>query len=458
VVVRNRLLSNGESFSVQGMLSPSYMQEVASSSAVYDRLSYESATSLPFSTSLILENIVTDSAVMASPSENVGSVSVQVQRTLKEVQSNNILQEISLVAGDEQTTSIIASNDLPVPAIKNPEASILDSTALIADITPGNTDKPISQRVSIALNTQTVPIVKNKPVVPIVNNKPGAPIPTNKPVTINSRPTIPTINNPVASAVNIKPVASVIHNKPVAPVQINASVVSGTPNKPTAPVVNNRPVAPVVDNKPVAPVVNNKPVVSVVNNKPVVPVVNNKPVVPVVNNKPVVPVVNNKPVVPVVNNKPVAPIVNNNPATATQANKPAPSVGIAKPIAPVVQQRPVPSSINAVKPVAPVIHSVPVPAPVPASPPSVTQTVHLIANAEAEKQVKSCYRTGKKITFSQYWIPRQNEWDETNDGERIFLGGDVLRRMDDRNGKELGWAPVEMYNKCQMEGTVKADL
>ncbi|CEI87161.1 hypothetical protein RMCBS344292_01581 [Rhizopus microsporus] len=40
--------------------------------------------------------------------------------------------------------------------------------------------------------------------------------------------------------------------------------------------------------------------------------------------------------------------------------------------------------------------------------------------------VPSCYKNGK-VTLSQYWIPKENEWDETPNGKRIFLGDRFVR-------------------------------
>ncbi|KAI8640175.1 hypothetical protein BD408DRAFT_348535 [Parasitella parasitica] len=67
--------------------------------------------------------------------------------------------------------------------------------------------------------------------------------------------------------------------------------------------------------------------------------------------------------------------------------------------------------------------------------------------------MKSCYRKNKKVSFSQYWIPKENEWDETNSGKRVFLGGNEKVKLKDKNNKLLGMVPVDMYDKCQMEGT-----
>lgn len=71
-----------------------------------------------------------------------------------------------------------------------------------------------------------------------------------------------------------------------------------------------------------------------------------------------------------------------------------------------------------------------------------------------EAHISPCYRRGRKVEFSQYWIPKENEWDETNGGRRVFLGGDAKMKLYDRFDKEIGMVPVDMYQKCRMEGTV----
>ncbi|KAL9541165.1 hypothetical protein MBANPS3_009276 [Mucor bainieri] len=86
-----------------------------------------------------------------------------------------------------------------------------------------------------------------------------------------------------------------------------------------------------------------------------------------------------------------------------------------------------------------------------------TKTVTLSYEDAAEKRMKSCYRKNRKVPFSQYWIPKENEWDETNDGERVFLGGDEKVTLNDTHHKPLGQVTPQMYDKCKMEGTCLLD-
>ncbi|KAG1180238.1 hypothetical protein G6F36_010437 [Rhizopus arrhizus] len=72
------------------------------------------------------------------------------------------------------------------------------------------------------------------------------------------------------------------------------------------------------------------------------------------------------------------------------------------------------------------------------------------------KHLPSCYRNHKKVTLTQYWIPKENEWDETTDGKRIFLGGDEKRAILDKKKNVLAMVPSIMYDRCNMEGSVSS--
>jgi hypothetical protein len=66
----------------------------------------------------------------------------------------------------------------------------------------------------------------------------------------------------------------------------------------------------------------------------------------------------------------------------------------------------------------------------------------------------TCYGKGK-VSFTQYWIPIENQWDEDNDGERIYLGENEKIDILDKNGNSLAIIPMSMHKKCKMEGTVR---
>lgn len=87
----------------------------------------------------------------------------------------------------------------------------------------------------------------------------------------------------------------------------------------------------------------------------------------------------------------------------------------------------------------------------------VTQTVTVSEEDQIDKRMKSCYRRNRKVLFTQYWIPIENEWDETNDGKRVYLGGGDAKKTKllDPNKKEIATVSEVMYNKCKMEGTVR---
>lgn len=200
----------------------------------------------------------------------------------------------------------------------------------------------------------------------------------------------------------------------------------------SSPVINKSVVNNPVVNKPV---VNNLAV-----NKPVV----NNPVVdkPVVNNSPINTPVTNKPTMnnPVVNKPPISPpVLNNNPVI----NRP------------IVTDTAIPQAV----PTVPHIN-IPIPTAGYTSTlitdglkPNVVITVKELPDEDT--RLRPCYRENRKVPFSQYWIPKENEWDETNNGKRVYLGGNVKKRLMDNNNVELGLVPVDMYEKCHMEGTVR---
>ncbi|KAI9020699.1 hypothetical protein CLU79DRAFT_703802 [Phycomyces nitens] len=70
-----------------------------------------------------------------------------------------------------------------------------------------------------------------------------------------------------------------------------------------------------------------------------------------------------------------------------------------------------------------------------------------------EYDIPMCYRRRRKVAFTQFWIPKENEWDETNDGERVYLGGEPTTHIKDSRNNILGKVSKEMWDKCNMEGT-----
>ncbi|KAI8061525.1 uncharacterized protein B0P05DRAFT_557389 [Gilbertella persicaria] len=84
-----------------------------------------------------------------------------------------------------------------------------------------------------------------------------------------------------------------------------------------------------------------------------------------------------------------------------------------------------------------------------------TTNTNLSSNFEPvqdEYLVDTCYQ--QRVAFSQYWIPRENEWDESNDGDRMFLGATNKNTpLYDKEHKEITKVSAEMHEKCLMEGT-----
>ncbi|KAI8140702.1 hypothetical protein BJV82DRAFT_498075, partial [Fennellomyces sp. T-0311] len=64
----------------------------------------------------------------------------------------------------------------------------------------------------------------------------------------------------------------------------------------------------------------------------------------------------------------------------------------------------------------------------------------------------SCYN--HPVTLTHYWVPRENDWDEDRQGNRIFLGGaqPKVPVTGDRN-QTLAMIPKNMLDRCKMEGT-----
>jgi hypothetical protein len=160
-----------------------------------------------------------------------------------------------------------------------------------------------------------------------------------------------------------------------------------------------------------------------------------------------------------------AATIKNDVALASDAKIQPKEIKPAPPLAPVVKDTsPSPNKANFIPQVisAPSINPTIITQNATAVTSIVTDPIKVIATATAtiaavettEQHMKACYQRNKRVTFSQYWIPKENEWDETNDGKRVYLGGGEKVKLFDENKKEVGMAPVNMYHKCKMEGTV----
>ncbi|RUP47560.1 hypothetical protein BC936DRAFT_145590 [Jimgerdemannia flammicorona] len=94
----------------------------------------------------------------------------------------------------------------------------------------------------------------------------------------------------------------------------------------------------------------------------------------------------------------------------------------------------------------------------------ITSSVLLIAaflaqDAETspiEKRVPSCY-DGGKITFTQYWIPKEGTKDMDNNGNPLTLTGPKTEALKTGNGDLIADVDKNTYDKCHMEGTCLVD-
>jgi hypothetical protein len=65
---------------------------------------------------------------------------------------------------------------------------------------------------------------------------------------------------------------------------------------------------------------------------------------------------------------------------------------------------------------------------------------------------RGCYNGGK-AAFTNYWVPRQGDKDQDNDGNKMRLSGDKDHAMRDPSGKTIAMVDDNTYEKCDMEGT-----
>jgi len=66
--------------------------------------------------------------------------------------------------------------------------------------------------------------------------------------------------------------------------------------------------------------------------------------------------------------------------------------------------------------------------------------------------IPGCY--SGTVMFTQYWIPKENSWDETNDGRRVWLGMEQEERLVNLKNETIATVSSNTFEKCTMEGTV----
>lgn len=345
------------------------------------------------------------------------------------------IDELVSISGIYNTLGFESSESFPLNlediAVHDPNAASLSENADTASTQVDNGYKAYSYDIDALQDDKIIPTIASG------ETKVSAADGSLKYLTVDSKPEASIANKPV--------------RQPIAPA-LNKRKVPKVKNKQTMAAINNQVVTPVINKRGVAAVINNNPEVPA-------PLINNnqEEPAPVINSNSPSPAENKEAFVSVAHYKPIASAIKNMPIPSTVNDSPTISVNVHGPttIASVIQQSPAPY-VNINNPTMSAIQqeSAPVASAVQQAPAAVSAFIELNINSTAEEQGHRCYEDNRKVAFSQYWIPRQNEWDETNEGNRVFLGGNILRRMNDKNGGELGWIPVEMYEKCKMEGTV----
>ncbi|KAG2227111.1 hypothetical protein INT45_003841, partial [Circinella minor] len=83
---------------------------------------------------------------------------------------------------------------------------------------------------------------------------------------------------------------------------------------------------------------------------------------------------------------------------------------------------------------------------------SITSLVTMAAPLEPleKRGLKSCY---KHATLTQYWIPKEGDKDEDNDGNSVSLTGPKTKELRSSSGKTIAKVSEATYEKFQMEGT-----
>lgn len=66
--------------------------------------------------------------------------------------------------------------------------------------------------------------------------------------------------------------------------------------------------------------------------------------------------------------------------------------------------------------------------------------------------IPGCY--SGTVMFTQYWISKENSWDVTNDGKRVWLGMEPEERLVNLKNETIATVSSNTFEKCTMEGTV----
>ncbi|KAJ2964829.1 hypothetical protein NQZ79_g384 [Umbelopsis isabellina] len=82
-------------------------------------------------------------------------------------------------------------------------------------------------------------------------------------------------------------------------------------------------------------------------------------------------------------------------------------------------------------------------------------TLSIISVMNLPQGVPPCY--AGTVPFTQYWIPKENNWDENEEGERIWLEKGGKEPLLDENNATIAFVSKSMKDKCNLEGTCLLD-
>ncbi|KAG2183265.1 hypothetical protein INT43_006269, partial [Umbelopsis isabellina] len=88
-------------------------------------------------------------------------------------------------------------------------------------------------------------------------------------------------------------------------------------------------------------------------------------------------------------------------------------------------------------------------------PATTSLTPSIISVMNLPQGVPQCY--AGTVPFTQYWIPKENNWDENEEGEKIWLEKTGNEPLLDENNATIAFVSKSTKDKCNLEGTCLLD-